>query len=165
MRPKMDRAKEGRANPKGIPCLYAADCRDTAMSEMRSWVGSYLSCAQFLTQLNLTIVDCSTKAPAFTSARHLMADEGAKAEHVWGTINDAFATPVSPTDDLADYAPTQYLAELFRSEGYDGLQFKSTVGAGFNIVLFRHESVSLEGSRVFKATSVQYKFEEINECV
>ena len=38
MRPLSDRAKEGRANAKGIPCLYLATHRDTALAEVRPWI-------------------------------------------------------------------------------------------------------------------------------
>src|ERR1039458_6332974 len=35
MKPKPEKAKEGRVNPKGIPCLHLATHEDTAMSEVR----------------------------------------------------------------------------------------------------------------------------------
>ncbi len=43
MKPLSDQASEGRANAKGIPCLYLANRKETAMSEVRTWVGSYVS--------------------------------------------------------------------------------------------------------------------------
>lgn len=43
MVPRPDRATEGRANAKGIPCLYLSTDRDTAMAEVRPWIGSYVS--------------------------------------------------------------------------------------------------------------------------
>ena len=39
MKPLADRAAEGRANPKGIPCLYLAIHKDTALAEVRPWIG------------------------------------------------------------------------------------------------------------------------------
>jgi hypothetical protein len=39
-------ANEGRANPKGIPYLYLATSKETAMSEVRPWMGSEVSVAQ-----------------------------------------------------------------------------------------------------------------------
>ena len=49
MKPLTGRATDGRANPRGIPCLYLATTRETAMSEVRPWVGSYVSAGQFRT--------------------------------------------------------------------------------------------------------------------
>ena len=47
MKPRKNRACEGRANPKGLPYLYLATKRETAMSEARPWIGSHISVAQF----------------------------------------------------------------------------------------------------------------------
>jgi hypothetical protein len=47
MKPRPERAPEGRANPKGIPCLYLSTTRHAAMSEVRPWVGALVSVGQF----------------------------------------------------------------------------------------------------------------------
>ncbi len=44
---------------------------------------------------------------------------------MWLDINTAFSQPVITSDDSADYAPTQILAELFRSAGYSAIAYKS----------------------------------------
>lgn len=53
MKPLRDSAREGRANPKGIPCLYLATDKETAMSEVRPWIGSIISTGQFSTTREL----------------------------------------------------------------------------------------------------------------
>src|SRR2546430_9420770 len=47
MKPLPHSAREGRVNPKGIPCLYLAADRDTAMAEGRPLLGSLGSVGQF----------------------------------------------------------------------------------------------------------------------
>ena len=42
MKPLSDCATEGRANPAGIPILYLASSEQTAISEVRPWIGSEL---------------------------------------------------------------------------------------------------------------------------
>ena len=59
MVPQPDRAYEGRVNPKGLPCLYCATERETAMTEVRPWCGAYVSVAQLITERDLRLVDCS----------------------------------------------------------------------------------------------------------
>jgi hypothetical protein len=59
MKPLRGQASEGRANAKGIPCLYLATRKETAMSEVRPWVGSYVSVGQFKLLRDIDIVDCS----------------------------------------------------------------------------------------------------------
>lgn len=43
MTPRRNIASEGRANPKGLPCLYLATDKETAMSEVRPWINSTIS--------------------------------------------------------------------------------------------------------------------------
>jgi hypothetical protein len=59
MKPRAEKAREGRANAKGIPCLYVSTTKETAMSEVRPWVGALVSVAQFQVARPMTIVDCS----------------------------------------------------------------------------------------------------------
>jgi hypothetical protein len=42
MTPTAEFAGDGRVNPRGIPCLYLASTKETAMAEVRPWVGSYI---------------------------------------------------------------------------------------------------------------------------
>lgn len=47
--------------------------------------------------------------------------------------------PIHPSDQPTDYIPTQYLCELAKSIGLDGVLYSSSVdptGAGRNLVLF-----------------------------
>jgi hypothetical protein len=57
MKPPNNMAREGRVNPKGIPCLYLADERNTAMAETRPWLGSYISLGEFKTVRGLRVID------------------------------------------------------------------------------------------------------------
>src|SRR5260370_33920677 len=43
MKPEPEKTKEGRINPKGIPCLSLPTHQDTAMSEVRSWRGARIT--------------------------------------------------------------------------------------------------------------------------
>jgi hypothetical protein len=68
-------------------------------------------------------------------------DEVEKA--VWSDINDAFSKPVRRSDDSLDYIPTQILSELFKSNGLDGVAYKSSYGeAGCNMALFDLEALN-----------------------
>ncbi len=132
MKPLADRACEGRVNPKGIPCLYLCNDRETAMTEVRPWVGSHVSGAQFVTLRELVVVDCSLDIQERPFPRRFPIpgepDPVARGQHVWWTINAAFSQPVTRADDVADYAPTQVLAEVFRMAGCDGILLRQQVG-------------------------------------
>ena len=112
MKPRRDRSTEGRVNPKGIPCLYCSDRRDTAMTETRPWIGAYVTVAQLELARELTIIDCSLdiKAPSLPLIRPNFDAE----KELWWAIDGAFSEPVTASDDKADYSPTQKIAELFK---------------------------------------------------
>lgn len=61
MKPLAYNASDGRANPKGIPYLYVATTKDTAMAEVRPWLGSIISTAQFKVTRDLRIVEFYTE--------------------------------------------------------------------------------------------------------
>jgi RES domain-containing protein len=159
MTPLPDRAAEGRVNAKGIPCLYLSTDRDTAMSEVRPWIGSHLTVARFRILKNLRVVDCapSEAMPEIDAASNPRKWEGL----VWSGINRAFSEPISPSDNVADYAPTQVLAEAFRRGGYDGIVYRSALGRGRNIALFDPAHARIVSRFMFDVSSVRFGFSQI----
>ncbi len=157
MKPLRAHATEGRVNPKGIPCLYLARERATAIAEVRPWKGSYVSVALFNTRRELRIVNCVTRA---RSRIYLQEPSAARREKaVWAHIDGSFARPVGHTDDAADYATTQIIAELFKERGYDGIEYSSSVRKeGHNVALFDCRAADAVDGQVFYVTQVQFRF-------
>lgn len=161
MKPLVDSAREGRVNPKGIPCLYLATDKDTAMAEVRPWLGLYVSVGQFKVSGDLVVMDCSV---LHGSKRTWYFEEPEAAERetaVWAAIDDAFSEPANPDDSTADYAPTQVLAEMFRSSGCDGIVYRSLLGKGHNIALFDIESAELINCFLYEPRTIAFTFDEI----
>ncbi len=161
MKPLEDRAFEGRVNPKGIPCLYFATTREVAMSEVRPWIGSVVSVGQFQTERELSVVDCSVFHAE--EIQHIESPSLEDIERiVWTHIDQAFARPVMRSDNTAEYAATQVLAEVFRSEGHDGIIYKSAFSAeGYNIALFDLNCAHQIESSIFTVRNAIYEFKEI----
>jgi hypothetical protein len=142
MKPLRDRAREGRANPKGIPYLYLASHEDTAMAEVRPWVGSLVSIAQFVLKRDVRVLNCVTDdRRIMLYSREPEPEERERA--VWRDIDRAFSRPITSSDDAADYAPTQVIAEFFRAKGLDGIAYGSSFGPGHNVGLFDMEAAGL----------------------
>ena len=129
MKPRRDRAYEGRVNPKGVPCLYTATNAETAMMETRPWAGSVLTVSELVLLKQVTLVDCTLPA---TFDLDIKTQEQLESNS-WYVLNEAFSLPVFQAEDIADYAPTQYIAEAFRAAGYGGIMYTSQVGDGKNI--------------------------------
>lgn len=160
MKPLPDKAWDGRANPRGIPSLYLATSKETAMSEVRPWIGSLVSVGQFRTRRDLTVVDCGRKHEGI--AFHFDEPEPhERVDTVWRHIDKAFAEPMTRSDDTADYAPTQILAELFKHAGLDGVVYRSNFGEdGFNIALFDPDDADIVNCGLFKVENIDLRFKE-----
>ncbi len=81
-------------------------------------------------------------------------------QYVWYFISQAFSEPVSNEDNVADYAPTQVIAESLKRAGYDGIQYESKVGKGKTIALFDIKSASFVESKLFIVKNLSAVFAE-----
>lgn len=162
MKPLRDQASDGRANPKGIPCLYLATTREAAMSEVRPWIGSEISVGQFKLLRTLNIIDCSRDRGRVDS--HFYFEEPSPEEierSVWAHIDRAFAEPMTRSDSMAGYVATQIIAELFKDAGFDGVAYKSNFGErGYNIALFDIDAADLIKCGLYRVDSMDMKFSQ-----
>lgn len=156
MKPLADRSTEGRVNSKGIPCLYCSNDTKTAMSEVRPWVGSFVTLGEFRTDRELVLVDCALNTHPYTP-ESVLSERGSEAE-AWWTIDQAFSTPVSRNDDRADYAPTQIISEILKSAGCDGVIYGSRLGKGRTYALFDIDAAKLVGRQVCRVTNASFEF-------
>lgn len=163
MKPLSGRASDGRANPRGIPSLYVATTKETAMSEVRPWVGSYVSVGQLRMLQDLKVVDCTRghqKTPFYLEE----PDADHRKEAVWSHIDRAFAEPLARSDDEADYAATQILAETFKQAGYGGVAYKSAFGKdGYNIALFNPDVAKVVNCGLFRVKEIELTFEAADD--
>jgi RES domain-containing protein len=162
MKPMRDRACEGRANAKGIPCLYLATHEETAVAEVRPWVGAIVSLAQLKTTRVLRFINCTVDDP-----RNMIYFQEPSAEEreraVWGDVDRAFARPVEIDDDTANYAPTQVMAEAFREQGFDGVAYRSSLGPGHNIAVFDLDAARIASCSIVNVKTVQITISELTE--
>ncbi|MGR3823716.1 MAG: RES family NAD+ phosphorylase [Salipiger marinus] len=159
MMPLRDRASDGRVNPRGIPCLYMATNDATAVSEVRPAIRAYVTVAIMKCLRKLKLIDCSVLVEKqFIYLKE--PDRSDMEEAVWSDIDRAFSAPVDRSDDAAEYAPTQILAELFRSLGYDGVAYKSAFGEdGYNVAIFNIDDFEVGRCRLFTVKDIAHKIE------
>jgi hypothetical protein len=159
MKPLLNEAAEGRANPKGIPYLYLATTKETAMAEVRPWIGSLISVGQFETQKDMVLINCANHHKGFVLYFEEPNAEK-KEQAVWSDIDKAFSEPITLNDRLADYVPTQIIAEFFKTNGFDGIFYKSMLGEGYNVVLFDIESARLVNCNLYEAEKINFDFQQ-----
>jgi hypothetical protein len=164
MLPPGDRASEGRVNPKGIPCLYAATHQETAVAEVRPWMGAHVSVAELTILRTLRLVNCTNEPSGldYYSRGDSSLDATQREQACWRAIDRAFARPVSRDDQIAEYAPTQIIAEVLRQEGFDGIGYRSALGSGHNIAIFDLAAADVRACGVFEIGSVALEYEQVN---
>jgi hypothetical protein len=181
MLPTSEFAKHNRASAQGIPFLYLASDKETAMAELRPGLHDMISCASGRIEpkekgkKTLSLIDCSERVGKFPFPISITALEkgqlhGPLSEDqittaIWTDIDNAFSKPVSPNDSTLDYLPTQWLADFFRSESFHGVGYKSKYGAGYNVVLFDLEQVNFIGGQVFSVEKINYGFSEASNPI
>jgi hypothetical protein len=138
------------------------------MTEVRPWIGSYVSVAQLVVTKDLRLVDCSVISTVpegwdlyFNSVPlSLQGELKDREERVWNDINRSFWKPVTRSDDVAEYAPTQFLAEVFRNNGYDGVAYGSKLGSGATMAIFNLSSAKVAKRLLYRVDAVDLKFSE-----
>ena len=163
MKPLPLQAAGGRANPKGVPYLYLSDDEVTSLSELRPQITQHLSLARFTTNRNIKLVDCCSLVGPNHYTSCIFNPPKSQEEignAIWSIINIAFTRPVNNNESSSDYIPTQILAELFKTEGFDGVRYKSNLGVGNNFALFDLGLVDLASCTLRKTESINYNFED-----
>jgi hypothetical protein len=160
MKPLRHSAHEGRVNPRGIPCLYAANNKETAVSEVRPWLGALVSVARLRVVREIRLVNCSGDQGIEYEIYFDEPPPDERTEIVWREIGRGFSNPVTPDPGTAEYAPTQVLAEHLRHRGYDGVVYTSRLGPGFNIALFDMDAVEVNDVHLIPVKTVRYEIGE-----
>ena len=167
MTPRRTHASEGRANPRGAPVLYLASDVQTAVAEVRPWMGMQCTVSEFRAHRHFLVVDVREKAdtPRYPTVnlgdRRHKADREEREAFVWGAIGRAFARPVGRDDSSTDYVPTQILTELMRNAGYDGVLYDSAVSGGHNLAIFDRKDATWVSSAAYEVKELRVHAEPI----
>jgi RES domain-containing protein len=156
--PPIGVATAGRVNRPGVSYLYLASNRETAAAEIRPHPGEQLSLGCFDIVKDLKVVDLRTH---YLTKLWRNDDELEKLELIIA-MEKMFATAAPPSNRSA-YTVTQFLGELFRRLGFDGVVFRSTVETGENLVIFDPSHAAwVEGSsHLIQVRSLRYEWDNI----
>ena len=150
--PPADNASSGRLNPERIRYLYLAEDPETAVYEVRPTIEQHVSVATFKTKDVLKIYDL---------AGEIKSQEGESSDNdysLFDVIRQRFSEPNS--GDTFRYLPTQYLGEIIKQMGFDGLRFNSSLKkGGVNIVLFDDKKCKAIRSDIIKVGNIELKFD------
>jgi hypothetical protein len=158
-------AAHGRANPAGIPYLYVASDKSTAISEVRPHTGETVCVADFTTPNDLSLIDLRnprrTVSP-FSLADMLLEDlvPGQMRLQIafLQRLGEELTQPVLPTVAAFEYTPSQYLCEFIKKCGYDGVIYRSAIGDGMNLALFKPKKANGGNVEQLSVTRVVVEF-------
>lgn len=158
--PPHEHARGGRINPAGIPVLYTSLGEDTAVAEVRPWKGALVSVAKFALPADLRIVDV-TDIPDIVTPFGIddISDQIERRKLLRHVASD-LAKPVAPHSTDVDYVPTQYLSEVIRALGFDGILYPSALGHDANLVIFDITPFRAERVRLVEVSDVNYTTQE-----
>jgi RES domain-containing protein len=128
------------------------------MTETRPWAGSVLTVSELVLLKPVTLIDCSLPA-TFELLR--TPTQNQLESNNWHVINNAFSEPVSRADDIADYAPTQFLAEAFRNAEYEGIIYTSQMGSGKNVALFDVNVAEVASRQLHCVKKLSFEFRKV----
>jgi hypothetical protein len=151
--------RNGRANPVGIPYLYAASTPETAIAETRPHPGDLISVAQLRATEPLRLLSLlqprKTISPFEIDEGQLfvLREDLAFLCH----LESELSKPILPRVADLEYLPTQYLCEFVKKCEYDGVVFKSSISSGANVALFNGSKVRVEAVTQYEVTKLHYE--------
>lgn len=157
--------RDMRANYRYIPYLYCANNPYISLVEVRPPLGSLVSVATIKVQKPIRLLDFTVwqKPSQMTEAK----------KNLFLDLSMLYSSPVTNTDDVLDYIPTQYIAEYAKSIGYDGIAFSSSLvpeinerhPERFNIVIFNYNKCAVQKSNLFSVCGVEIECEQVDKDV
>ncbi len=162
--PPNDKASDGRANPKGISYLYLSNDIKTSLFEVRANLYDYISVGKFKLKENLQVINLSSKIiDIFTFLDNDLLEEQIIHQPFISRLEQELAKPHRKSDSDLDYLPTQYISELIKSMGFDGIEFRSAQNPqGYNLAIFNPEKFEPTNVEVVEITKLDIDFQRVD---
>ncbi|ENH2535948.1 RES family NAD+ phosphorylase [Escherichia coli] len=151
------KATAGRANRVGVSYLYCATDSYTAIAEVRPHPTDVVSLGKFSVSRALKVFDFS-----YPNLLDFIENGDTLLRMIpYAKMAGIYNTATPPSLE-GRYSVSQLISDCIRKEGYDGIQFSSTVGEGKNLVVFNPSYMEfIEGSStVIEIDKVQYTYKE-----
>ena len=147
----------GRINPEGICVLYLSSDDKTVLNEIRANTFDYISIGKFKSRKDVKIVNLSGISGTSPFLFQGELEKYAANRKVFREIAIEIAKPLRRNDSTIEYLPTQYIAEFIKSQGYDGVEYASTLReGGYNIAIFDETLFECVSVNTIEVTKVQY---------
>lgn len=161
--PPPGKSAEGRANAKGITCLYVASDVETALHEVRAGMFDYVSIGILRLKKDITVVDLRAIPNISPFVDGLEYLDHAINQQYLERLDSEMSKSLRRGDSTLDYVPTQYIADFIKSiehneiPEYDGIEYKSTTyPGGYNLAIFNPDLFECISVDVYDIESLEY---------
>lgn len=162
--PPIDKTTDGRANARGIRCLYLGDTAETTIYETRAGAYDYVTVGKFQLKKDIIVVDLKKINQISPFIEGLDCLEYAINKEHLNKINDEMGKIMRRSDSPLDYVPTQYITDFVKSiihDGnpeYAGIEYKSVMhNGGYNLALFDPDLFECIETEVYAIETIDYK--------
>ena len=155
--PPIGKRNAGRVNPEGIGVLYLSTDEKTVLNETRVTAYDYVTIGEFKSKKVLKVVNLSEISRISPFLYEDDFERYALNRQVFQEMASEIAKPVRRNDSPLEYLPTQYISEFVKSQGYDGVEYESTLRkGGINIALFDESVVECISVKTIEVIDVEY---------
>lgn len=151
--PPKNMRREGRLNTINDDFLYLSYEYETALAEMRPIIDQEYSVAECITTKEMKIVNL-----------HELNNPNIELLTTFYTVSKKVSEPNTESNSQNEcfYKITQMLSHFFKSRGYDGISFGSSIlENGVNLILFYADNVKFIASKIFRIKSVKVESENV----
>ncbi len=113
---------------------------------MKPHLNAFVSSAAFVPAKTLRIADLTRVVQVQSQFGHDDIAKEIMRCDLLRCLNEELSEPIHPERDAIDYVPCQYVVEVIRDNGFDGVRYRSAMRTGgFNMVFFRPEDLKITG--------------------
>lgn len=159
--PPQEKRRAGRINPEGIGVIYLSLDEQTVLNEIRANIYDYVTIGTFTANKNIHVVNLSEISQISPFIFYDEIERFAINRSVFKEMSFEIAKPLRRNDSYLEYIPTQFISEFVKNQGYDGVEYRSTLrDKGSNLALFDESLVECVGVRTVEIKNVNYDVEE-----
>lgn len=130
--PPLGVSNDGRNNICGASYLYLSKDKYTACVEVCPNRGTLISLATFVAKKSLHVVDLATNDNV-SPIKHLAQEYNFDAPELITLVMEKYCEPKS---NNSSYAFSQFVSDMFRKKGFDGIVYASSYTRKQNLTLF-----------------------------
>lgn len=162
--PPVDKTTDGRANARGIRCLYLSDTAETTIYEARAGAYDYVTVGKFCLKDDIIVVDLKKINQISPFIEGIDCLEYAINKEHLNKINAEMGKIMRRSDSDLDYVPTQYITDFIKSINHDdvaeysGIEYNSVMHSdGYNLALFYPDLFECVETKVYRIDTIDYR--------